>query len=129
MNQILLLFNQITVTQHSALSQHWVPRVLVKGENRLLSSKRRYRQAELLEGRLHEGGVLRQNLLQVPPSAHVPENCSSERQACIRPQGPPPALARQAGRPTAALPLRDSLTSESVSTKRRRWNMSRISWL
>ena len=31
--------------------------------------------------------------------------------------------------PASALPLRDSLTSESVSTKRRRWNMSRISWL
>lgn len=57
------------------LSRYRAPGVLLKREKRRSPSKREgYRQAELLEGRFDEGGVLGQDLLQVPPALHVPEN-------------------------------------------------------
>lgn len=120
---------QQTASVHdSALTERAPGGLLTRGEGGPRASGRRYRQAELLEGRLDEGGVLRQDLLQVPAPLHVPENCSDRRK-----QGPADAGGDLgpgrpgAEEPTSALPLRDSLTSESVSTKRRRWNMSRIS--
>lgn len=89
----------------------------------------RYRQAELLEGWLDEGGVLAQDLLQVPSAVDVPENCRRRKPGGdLQTSGRETSLC-QGQRDRAALPLLDSLTSESVSTKRRRWNMSRISWL
>lgn len=39
-----------------------------------MQSTARYRQAELLEGGLHERGVLREDLLQVPPALHISQN-------------------------------------------------------
>lgn len=58
------------------LSEDRAARALWKGGHKeAREHARRYRQAELLKGRLDEGGVLRQDLLQVAPALHVPEHC------------------------------------------------------
>lgn len=42
------------------------------------------RQAELLEGGLHERGVLREDLLQVPPALHISQNSAGQPHVGVR---------------------------------------------
>ena len=75
---------QQTASVHDSAVTELAPGgLLTRGEGGPRASGRWYRQAEFLEGRLDEGGVLRQDLLQVPAPLHVPENCSDRRK-----QGP-----------------------------------------
>lgn len=52
-----------------------------------MQSTARYRQAELLEGGLHERGVLREDLLQVPPALHVSQNWNGKIKTLSRTAG------------------------------------------
>lgn len=60
---------------HSGLSVHGTGAMGQEGAR----GRKQYRQAELLKGRLHKSGVLGQDLLQVPPAMHIPQNCSGDR--------------------------------------------------
>lgn len=72
----LSLHRQATRPPPAPLSEDRAARALWKGGHKeAREHARRYRQAELLKGRLDEGGVLRQDLLQVAPALHVPEHC------------------------------------------------------
>lgn len=81
-----------------------------------------YRQTELLKSRFHECRILTENLLQVPPSGHVSQNYSGNQ---VNPLILCDNIWNIAWQRETSIPLRDSRTSESVSTKSFMWNISR----